>query len=92
MDTIRNGLTSFSRAARRLAFNPVKKETFQEGINPDGTPHSKWKGYYYTVSIEHSGWVVVRLRLCFRCRVCASRPTERSSAVCQRVRFQWHAW
>ena len=34
---------------RRLAFNPVKKETFQEGINPDGTPHSKWKGYYYTV-------------------------------------------
>ena len=33
----------------RLAFNPVKKETFQEGVNPDGTPHSKWKGYYYTV-------------------------------------------
>ena len=42
---------------RRLAFNPVKKETFQEGVNPDGTPHSKWKGYYYTVGnlFRHTG-------------------------------------
>lgn len=37
---------------RRLAFNPVKKEAFKEGINPDGSPHSEWKAKYYLVRTQ----------------------------------------
>lgn len=33
----------------RLAFNPVKKESFKEGVNPDGSAHSEWKARYYLV-------------------------------------------
>ncbi len=61
-------LTVLRCSARRLAFNPVKKETFQEGINPDGTPHSKWKGYYYTVRARARVWVRVRTRAGARAR------------------------
>lgn len=31
----------------------MKKETFHEGINPDGSPHSVWKGRYYMVRDKH---------------------------------------
>ncbi len=71
------------RAACRLAFNPVKKETFQEGINPDGTPHSKWKGYYYTVRARVRVWVPVRIRS--RLVYVLAVAVEGSSAVYQRL-------
>lgn len=40
-----------------LAFNPVKKEAFKEGVNPDGSAHSEWKAKYYLVA--NIVWLVI---------------------------------